>query len=72
MAVVSCPKMGDCALFPLFSTAAFLRVWQVGYCEADYQRCVRFQKSMSGEVVAVSLLPNGKSLPILATLQKNR
>jgi hypothetical protein len=64
--------MGDCALFPLFSTAAFLRVWQVGYCEADYTRCVRYQRSMSGEIVPVSLLPNGKSLPVLSTLTKQR
>lgn len=60
-----CPKMQECALFPLFSTKAFLRIWQINYCEGDFVRCVRYQQTQQGFKVSSTLLPNGKHLPVI-------
>jgi hypothetical protein len=60
-----CPKMASCALFPVFSTKSFLKVWQMNYCEADYSRCARFKAVNNGVVVSPTLLPNGKHLPVI-------
>ena len=57
--------MAACPLFPLFSTQAFLRVWQMNYCESDFTRCARFKAAQRGETVRPTLLPNGKHLPVL-------
>jgi hypothetical protein len=58
--------MSSCALFPLFSKAAFLRIWQINFCESDqYVKCARFQAVCSGQSVAATLLPNGKHLPVV-------
>jgi hypothetical protein len=62
---MSCSKMDSCSLFPLFSTQAFLRVWQLNYCEGDYTRCARYKQALCGERVPATLLPNGKHLPVL-------
>jgi hypothetical protein len=60
---VPCPHMMSCELFPAFSQNGFLRVWQINYCEAEFIRCVRYQRSLRGEHVPLTLLPNGKELP---------
>lgn len=62
--------MEECALFPLFSKKAFLRVWQINYCEGEFTRCVRYQHSQEGVSVPSSLLPNGKHLPIVGPSSK--
>ena len=49
-------------MFGLFQLDAALRIWQMNYCEGDFQRCVRYQKSCAAEVVPINLLPNGKLL----------
>jgi len=62
---MACPKMADCPLFPLFGTQAFLRVWQINYCESAYERCVRYELAAEGCHVAPTVLPNGKHLPMV-------
>lgn len=58
--------MSSCALFPLFSKAAFLRIWQINFCESDrYAQCARFQAVSCGQSVSPTLLPNGKHLPVV-------
>jgi hypothetical protein len=57
-----CPHITSCELFPVFSQNGFLRVWQIRYCEADYVRCARYERSLRGEHVPLTLLPNGKEL----------
>jgi hypothetical protein len=57
-----CPQTSDCALYARFSTQGFLRIWQITYCEADYTRCARYQRSSQGQTVAPDLLPNGTVL----------
>ena len=61
-----CPNMEACALFPVFSNAPFLKVWQITYCESsEHKRCARFAGMCKGEPVPATLLPNGKHLPVL-------
>lgn len=57
-----CPHAATCALFPAFSQNGFLRVWQINYCEANFERCARYESALRGERVPMTLLPNGKSL----------
>jgi hypothetical protein len=57
-----CSHISHCELFPLISKPGFLRVWQVNYCEADFTKCERFQRSLTGRAVPLTLLPNGQEL----------
>ncbi len=67
-----CPNMAGCALFPLLSKPGYLRVWQISYCEADYTKCERYRKSLHGQHVPLTLLPNGKELAVLARLEPKK
>jgi hypothetical protein len=63
--------MSVCPLFPLFSSAAFLKIWQINYCESEsYERCARYDSACGGERVPQTLLPNGKHLPVLNNSRK--
>lgn len=63
---MGCPNMAACSLFPVFSNAPFLKIWQINYCESDrYARCARFAGICSGSHVPSTLLPNGKHLPVI-------
>jgi hypothetical protein len=57
-----CPHMAGCEMYGLFQLTVALRVWQVNYCESEYQTCARYQKACSAEAVPINLLPNGKFL----------
>jgi hypothetical protein len=57
-----CPHMTSCELYGLFQLTAALRVWQVNYCESEFEKCVRYQKVCDGGLVPINLLPNGKML----------
>jgi hypothetical protein len=59
-------------MFALFNLSGTLTVWKTNYCQADYERCARFQLVCSGHAVAKNLLPNGKSLNVITepTLSK--
>jgi hypothetical protein len=59
---MACPNKKDCALFPMFSQASFLSIWQTTYCDGDYERCARYRGSRAGDVIPDTLLPNGKQL----------
>lgn len=72
MVRMACPKMEGCSLFPVFSSEAFLKVWQISYCEGEFGRCIRYQQAMCGQRVAPTLLPNGKHLPILTNPSEDR
>lgn len=60
--MAACPHLVTCPLFPVFKLRATLRVWQTNYCEADYARCVRYQRSLEGKPSPLNLLPNGQIL----------
>jgi ankyrin repeat protein len=39
-----------------------LKVWKQHFCEGAYTTCVRYQHSLQGKTVPITLLPNGKVL----------
>ncbi len=57
-----CSHAAGCELFPSFQLQGALRVWQIYYCEAQFESCARFKLSMAGHPVPRTLLPNGKEL----------
>ena len=59
---MSCPHIKSCELFPELTVNSALKIWQVFYCEGDYNQCTRFQNSKQGKAVPITLLPNGKTM----------
>ncbi len=57
-----CPHASGCPLHPLFTVRTFLQTWIALYCEADYSRCERYRRRLSGSPIASTLLPNGRDL----------
>jgi hypothetical protein len=51
-------------MYGLFTLAGTLSVWQAHYCNADFEKCERYQRTLRGEHVPVNLLPNGKMLKV--------
>lgn len=56
---MSCSHAAGCPLFPLLR--ASLQGWRDFYCDSEDQwlGCARYQVSLTGERVPISLLPNG-------------
>lgn len=67
---MACSHTDDCELYPQISLSSALKVWQVFYCEGDYEKCVRYQTAAEGRPVPVTLLPNGKELEIESITRK--
>ena len=59
---MTCSHNTTCPLFAQFAMEPSLKVWQQHYCEGEYKKCVRFQSSLQGKPVPITLLPNGKVL----------
>lgn len=59
-----CSHVATCELFPQFGLRASLNVWKTFYCCAQFERCARYQASLSGLPVEPNLLPNGKTLDL--------
>lgn len=60
---MACSHMNNCELFVQFAMNPALELWKINFCEsADHQRCARFQASLTGMPVPLTLLPNGKSI----------
>lgn len=57
-----CTHATSCEMYDLFQLKGALRVWQINYCEGDFQRCARFQRACDGGRIPKNLLPNGKLL----------
>jgi hypothetical protein len=57
---VGCSHAGGCPLFPLLR--ASLQSWRDYYCDSDdrWHDCARYKLSLTGELVPISLLPNGR------------
>lgn len=60
-----CSHKTSCGMFPVISLSSALKVWQTFYCDGDYKTCQRYQRSIAGEPVPSTLLPNGKSLDVI-------
>ncbi|MEU6161065.1 hypothetical protein [Streptomyces sp. NPDC047130] len=58
---MACPHAAGCPLFPLLRSS--LRGWRDYYCDSGdrWGDCARYQMSLTGEPVPISLLPNGHS-----------
>lgn len=56
---MSCSHAASCPLFPLLKSS--LQGWRDHYCDSDdrWNECARYQMSLTGERVPISLLPNG-------------
>jgi hypothetical protein len=56
---MSCSHVPDCPLFPLLNES--LRGWRSYYCNSDqrWHDCARYRMAARGELVPISLLPNG-------------
>jgi len=67
---MACSHTDDCELYPQISLSSALKVWQVFYCEGDYEKCVRYQTAAEGRPVPATLLPNGKELEIESTTKE--
>lgn len=69
---MSCPHIKSCELFPLISGSDALKIWRSYYCDCNYEACKRYQSTMDGEKIPLSLLPNGKNLEITDELLVNQ
>lgn len=61
---MSCSHKTSCGMFPVISLSSALQIWQTFYCDGDYKNCQRYLRSIAGEPVASTLLPNGKTLEL--------
>lgn len=59
---MTCSNHASCQLFPQFAMEPSLKIWQQHFCEGNFKVCVRYQHSVEGKPVPLTLLPNGKIL----------
>lgn len=59
---MSCTHSNDCPLFAQFAMEPSLAVWKQHFCEGKFQKCARFQLSLKGGAVPLTLMPNGKMI----------
>lgn len=62
---MGCRHISECPLFPLLN--ASLRGWRDCYCDSDdnWRRCARYELSLSGRTVPITLLPSGANAQLL-------
>lgn len=63
---MSCSHKTSCGMFPVISLSSALKIWQTFYCDGKYETCERYRRSVAGEPVPRTLLPNGKMLDVVA------
>lgn len=59
---LSCSHSTSCELYPLLAMEPALKLWKSHFCDGDHEKCARYQLSLSGKMVPLTLLPNGKQL----------
>lgn len=59
---MSCSHTSDCPLFAQFAMEPALAIWKSHYCDGEFAKCARFQMSLKGDAVPITLLPNGKMI----------
>jgi len=60
--MMACSHTRSCELYVQFAADPSIKLWKAHYCDSDYRRCARFQLSLQGKTVPITLLPNGKSI----------
>ena len=61
---MACSHVTSCELFVQFALNPALDLWKAHYCEGDFKRCARYVGSSAGQVIPLTLLPNGKNVRI--------
>jgi hypothetical protein len=61
---MACSHISSCELFVQFALNPALEIWKRAYCSGDYSGCVRYTTAKKGQLVPLSLLPNGKKIQI--------
>ena len=61
---MACTHINNCELFVQFALNPALGIWQSAYCKGDYAACARYETALKGQVVPLSLLPNGKKINV--------
>ena len=64
---MACTHIDTCELFVQFALNPALDIWKSAFCNDDYRSCVRYQTALKGQVVPLSLLPNGKKITVHRT-----
>ena len=59
---MSCSHSSSCPLFAQFAMEPALAIWKKHFCDGEYTNCARYQMGLKGEVVPLTLLPNGKTI----------
>lgn len=67
---MTCSHSESCDLYVQFAMEPSLKLWKQHYCEAQFERCARFQLALTGSAVPLGLLPNGKELQAAARSQE--
>ncbi|MFO0764913.1 MAG: hypothetical protein U0487_02600 [Patescibacteria group bacterium] len=60
----ACSHLASCPMFALFTQNTTTRIWKDNYCEGDFKKCARYQRSQEGKPVPNTLMPNGKELQL--------
>ena len=59
---MACTHMSNCELYVQFAADPSIDVWKSHFCAGDFKKCARYQRSLSGEAIPLTLLPNGKEI----------
>jgi len=59
---MACSHSTDCPLFAQFAMEPALAIWKKHFCDGDFTKCARYQLSIKGATVPITLLPNGKMI----------
>ncbi len=57
-----CEFIEACPMYAKFQNKGTLAVWKINYCEADYERCKRYEVRVTGTKPPDTMLPNGELL----------
>ena len=63
--LLSCTHADSCPLFPRLQ--ASLEGWRRNYCDhaTNWNTCARYERSLSGATVPITLLPNGRTIQLV-------
>jgi hypothetical protein len=54
--------MRGCEMYQEFGRKTLLEVWKARFCHGDFESCERYKRTLCGQRVASTLLPNGMDL----------
>lgn len=59
---MSCSHTSNCPLFAQFAMEPALAIWKKHFCDGEFTNCARYKLALKGEVIPISLLPNGNMI----------